>query len=482
MPAGRAPPGRGGGGVRGGPQHRPAVRCAPAGRRCRRGLWPRPGWPRETCWPPATTPRPALSVAQAMGASPLAGAALRVLASAVAQGAPGDADHGGPRRDVRPRGRAAGRGGRRAGAGPRADRLRRRSRTPPAAPTPPASCVTGPRASASGRSRPRRRDCPRGWRQPRLRCLGVNVLLLLALADAHAVAVRPTDSPGCPAPTEVGAALAARGSWRPGAVRPGAPAEGAGAGDRPRGRGARQHHADRRRGETEAGAQPARRSGSSGCRGGHRCAPGLHGAPRSRGSPRQGVCRAGRDRGVDRRALPVRSAGPPAATGPPRAPTAVPALGGGRGHGLPAGRRRVERVRGWSPTWAGSWPAATCCCRWRWPPAGNPTRSPRAAATGGRPASGASRSTWACGGRPARRQWNCRWAPGRGGDGHDPRGGPGRSGDRRRAPAARAGPVDGGGGAAAPGPPAVLPHWPAVWWPVSSNTTSLILTDRVKIR
>ena len=32
-----------------------------------------------------------------MGASPLAGAALRVLASAVAQGAPGDADHGGPR-------------------------------------------------------------------------------------------------------------------------------------------------------------------------------------------------------------------------------------------------------------------------------------------------------------------------------------------------------------------------------------------------
>jgi tetratricopeptide (TPR) repeat protein len=39
----------------------------------------------------------ALAVAESMGASPLAGAALRVLATAVASGAPGDADHGGPR-------------------------------------------------------------------------------------------------------------------------------------------------------------------------------------------------------------------------------------------------------------------------------------------------------------------------------------------------------------------------------------------------
>jgi hypothetical protein len=45
----------------------------------------------------------------------------------------------------------------------------------------------------------------------------VNVLLLLALADAQSVAVRPSDSPGCPAPTEVSAALAAR---VPGALVP----------------------------------------------------------------------------------------------------------------------------------------------------------------------------------------------------------------------------------------------------------------------
>jgi hypothetical protein len=39
----------------------------------------------------------ALTAAESMGASPLAGAALRLLASAVAGGAPGDSDHGGPR-------------------------------------------------------------------------------------------------------------------------------------------------------------------------------------------------------------------------------------------------------------------------------------------------------------------------------------------------------------------------------------------------
>jgi hypothetical protein len=38
----------------------------------------------------------------------------------------------------------------------------------------------------------------------------VNVLFLLALADAHSVAVRPSDSPGCPAPADVELALAAR--------------------------------------------------------------------------------------------------------------------------------------------------------------------------------------------------------------------------------------------------------------------------------
>jgi hypothetical protein len=38
----------------------------------------------------------------------------------------------------------------------------------------------------------------------------VNVLLLLALADAQSVAVRPSDSPGCPAPAEVEQALSAR--------------------------------------------------------------------------------------------------------------------------------------------------------------------------------------------------------------------------------------------------------------------------------
>jgi tetratricopeptide (TPR) repeat protein len=39
----------------------------------------------------------ALGIAEAIGASPLAGASLRVLATAVASGAPGDADRGGPR-------------------------------------------------------------------------------------------------------------------------------------------------------------------------------------------------------------------------------------------------------------------------------------------------------------------------------------------------------------------------------------------------
>jgi tetratricopeptide (TPR) repeat protein len=39
----------------------------------------------------------ALSLAESMGVPPLEGAALRVLATAVASGAPGDADHGGPR-------------------------------------------------------------------------------------------------------------------------------------------------------------------------------------------------------------------------------------------------------------------------------------------------------------------------------------------------------------------------------------------------
>ena len=45
----------------------------------------------------------------------------------------------------------------------------------------------------------------------------MNVLLLLALADAQAVAVRPSDSPGCPAPADVAAALTAR---VPGALVP----------------------------------------------------------------------------------------------------------------------------------------------------------------------------------------------------------------------------------------------------------------------
>jgi hypothetical protein len=39
----------------------------------------------------------ALAMAESIGASPVAGAALRVLATAVAGGAPGDADRGGPR-------------------------------------------------------------------------------------------------------------------------------------------------------------------------------------------------------------------------------------------------------------------------------------------------------------------------------------------------------------------------------------------------
>src|SRR6185436_15944637 len=39
----------------------------------------------------------ALNIAETIGASPLAGAALRVLATSVARGAPGDPDRGGPR-------------------------------------------------------------------------------------------------------------------------------------------------------------------------------------------------------------------------------------------------------------------------------------------------------------------------------------------------------------------------------------------------